>query len=87
MQGRVVVHWSSLFHWLFRKRQRLLWVYGIGILMYEHVGEQVHVLHAVNGSHAPPVLTILHTYSYDEAEKENKLNVHQEFRRTVAHNA
>ena len=40
--------------------------------MYEHVGEQVHVLHAVNGSHAPPVLTILHTCSYDEAEKENK---------------
>ena len=27
--------------------------------MYEHVGEQMEVLHAVDGAHAPPVLTIL----------------------------
>lgn len=40
--------------------------------MYEHVGEQVHVLHAVNGSHAPAVLTILHTCSYDEEEMDVK---------------
>ena len=37
--------------------------------MYEHVCEQVHVLHAVDGSHAPPVITILHASSHDERER------------------
>ena len=66
---RGVAHGSSLFHWLFRKVHPLLWVYSCGILMYEHVGEQVHIVHAVDGSHAPPILTILHASSHDKRDR------------------
>ena len=69
---KCVAHGPSLFHWLSRKVQRLLWVYGRGILMYEHVGEQVHVLHAVDGPHAPPILTILHANSHSKEKRKEE---------------
>ena len=60
-----VAHGSSLLHWLRGKVQGLVRVYSCCILVNEHMCQQVQVLHAVDGPHAPPVLTILHATKQD----------------------
>lgn len=45
------------------KVQGLVRVYSCCIFVNEHMCQQVKVLHAVDGSHAPSVLTILHAAS------------------------